>query len=209
MKNKYIWIAVTLLLCSFAMAQERLGAIPKDAYSDAQKKVVAEIATGPRAEIFSPLLPMLRSPELAYAAERFGESVYYQSQLDKRIYELAVLILARQTSQQFEWRVHYPLAIKLGIKQENIDAIGAGRRPLHLADDEQILYAFVVELLRTNQISDANYARFVDRFGERGVIDLVGLLGYYNTIAIMMNVDRTPVSPGATPLLKALRTPLP
>jgi 4-carboxymuconolactone decarboxylase len=200
---------VTALGCPMAFAQERLGPVPADAYTPEQKQVVAQIAAGPRTEMFSPLLPMLRSPQLGLAAERFGEYVYYSTVLDKRIYELAVLLLARQMTQQFEWRVHYPQAIKAGIKADDVDAIGAGRRPAHLAADEAIAYDFIIELYDRNEVSDATYAKFVGAFGERGVVELVGLLGYYNTIALMMNVNRTPLNPGTAPPLPPLARPLP
>lgn len=206
-----LWVGaiVTLSGAGSALSQERIGPVPPDQYTDAQKKVVADIATGPRTEMFSPLLPMLRSPELAYTAERFGEYVYYNSSFDKRVYEVAVLLLARFTTQQFEWRVHYPLSIKVGVRADTVDAIGAGRRPPHMPDDESAAYDFVVELFTRNQISDPTYARFVKQFGERGVIDMVGLLGYYNTIALMMNVNRTPPNPGTAPPLERLSKPLP
>jgi 4-carboxymuconolactone decarboxylase len=205
-----LWYAlVTALLCPMASAQERLGPVPVDAYTPEQRQVVAQIAMGPRTEMFSPLLPMLRSPQLGLAAERFGEYVYYSTVLEKRIYELAVLLLARHTTQQYEWRVHYPLAIKAGISPESAAAIGAGRRPAHLAADEAIAYDFIVELYGRNDVSDATYGKFVGAFGERGVVELVGLLGYYNTIALMMNVNRTPLNPGTTPLLAPLPRPLP
>ncbi len=196
-------------LCAAASAQERLAPITPDQYTEEQKNVVAEIAKGPRTEMFSPLLPMLRSPQLAYTAERFGETVFYTSTLDKPIYEIAVLLLARQSMQQFEWRVHYTNAIKAGIAQEDVDAIGAGRRPAHLTDDERIAYDFVVDLFKYNDVSDAHYAKFQARFGDRGVVDLVGLLGYYQTIAIMMNVNHTTLNPGTAPLLKPLAKPFP
>jgi 4-carboxymuconolactone decarboxylase len=176
---------VTVLAAAAADGQERLGPVSPDAYTPEQRQVVAQIATGPRKEMFSPLLPMLRSPQLAYTAERFGEYVYYDTALDKRIYELAVLLLARQTTQQYEWRVHYPQAIKAGIKPEDADAIAAGRRPAHLAADEAIAYDFIVELYRRNAVADATFAKFTNAFGERGVVDLIGLLGYYNTIALL------------------------
>jgi 4-carboxymuconolactone decarboxylase len=204
------WVLAATLTTSAALAQERLGAPPVDKYTDAQKKVVADIAaSGPRKEIFDPLLPMMRSPELAYTAERFGEHVYYNSGLDKRVYELAVILLARQMTQQFEWRVHYTSALKAGVKQADVEAIAAGRRPRTLEPDESAVYDFVVELYKKNQVSDATYARVVDKIGEKGVVEIVGLLGYYTTIADMMNVDRTPLHAGTAPLLKPLAKPLP
>jgi 4-carboxymuconolactone decarboxylase len=200
---------IATLVARTVAGQERLAAVPPTAYTPEQQQVVAQVAAGPRTEMFSPLLPMLRSPQLAYTAERFGEYVYYSTAFDKRIYELAVLLLARFTTQQYEWRVHYPQAIKAGIRSEDADAIAAGHRPPHLAADETIAYNFIIELYDRNEVSDASYAQFIGAFGERGVVELVGLLGYYNTIALMMNVNRTPLNAGTTPLLPPLARPLP
>jgi hypothetical protein len=91
----------------------------------------------------------------------------------------------------------------------DVDAIGAGRKPRTLEPDEAAAYDFVVELYKKNSVSDATYARVVDQLGERGVVEIVGLLGYYTTIADMMNVDRTPLHPGTAPMLKTLARPLP
>lgn len=207
--QKCSWILIALLGASGAMAQQRLGGVPADKLTDAQKKVIEDVKVGPRTELFSPLLPMLRSPELAYTAERFGEYVYYKNEFDKPIYELIVLLLGRHTSQQFEWRVHYPLAIKAGVKQADVDAIAAGKKPKTLTEDQQIAYDFVTEVLKTSAVGDRNYDRFVKKFGERAVVDTVGILGYYYTIALMLSVDRTPVKDSPVPLLKPLRNPLP
>lgn len=209
LKRPLGWLLPALAICAAAHAQERLAPVAPDRYTEEQRNVVAEVAKGPRTELFSPLIPMLRSPQLAYTAERFGETVYYTSTLDKPVYELAVLLLARQTMQQFEWRVHYTNAIKAGIARDDVDAIGAGRRPAHLTDDERIAYDFVVDLFKFNQISDAHYAKYQSRFGDRAVVDMVGLLGYYQTIAIMMNVNRTALNPGDAPPLKPLEKPFP
>jgi 4-carboxymuconolactone decarboxylase len=192
------------------MGQGRVGVVPDDQLTDAQKKVLEDVKVGPLGKMFDPLLPMLRNPGMAYTAQRFGEAVYFNSGLDKRIYELTVCLLGRAMTQQFEWRVHYPLAIKAGIKQENVDAIAAGRKPPSLAEDEQVTYDFVVELFTKNDVSDATYKRFVDKLGVKAVADVVGVLGYYGTIAYMLNVDRTPIrGDNSLPLLKPLEKPLP
>jgi 4-carboxymuconolactone decarboxylase len=105
--------------------------------------------------------------------------------------------------------VHYPLAIKAGIKQADVDAIGAGKKPKTLTEDQQIAYDFVTEVLKTSTVGDKNYDRFVKKFGERAVVDTVGILGYYYTIALMLSIDRTPVRESPVPLLKPLARPLP
>jgi 4-carboxymuconolactone decarboxylase len=202
-------VLVALSVASAAFGQQRVAPIPEDKMTDSEKQALSEIAKSGH-PLFSPLAPMLRSPGLIVSAQRFGEYVYFDNSLEPRIYELAVLLLARQTTQQYEWQVHYPKSIKAGVEQATADAIGAGVRPASMNADEAIAYDFVQELLKRNDISDATYAKFVGRFGERGVVDMIGLLGYYTTIALMMNADRTPIKePAVAPLLKPLATPLP
>lgn len=209
MKSFASSMILAALLAAGSASAQRLGPVSPDKMTDDQRKVIADVKVGPRTALFDPLLPMLRNPELAYSAERFGEAVYYKSGLEPRIYELTVLLLGRHTMQQFEWRVHYPLAIKAGIKQADVDAIGAGKKPRSLAEDEAIAYDFVVQLLKTNDVSDATYGRFVARFGEAAVVSVVGVLGYYNTIALMMNAEHTPLHDGNAPMLKPLKHPFP
>jgi 4-carboxymuconolactone decarboxylase len=193
-----------MLLAAVAAAQERMPPIPPEKMSDAQKKVVADVVSGPRGRLSPPFVPMLRSPELLARMQRIGEYLIYHNSLNPRIFEMSVMMLARQWTQQFEWRHHYPLALKAGVSQDALDAIAAGRRPPALADDEAIAYDFVSELLANKSVSDATYARFLDRFGEQNLTDLIGTMGFYTAIAMVTNVDRTPIEDGTAPVLKPL-----
>jgi 4-carboxymuconolactone decarboxylase len=115
---------------------------------------------------------------------------------------LAILITAREWTQQYEWNAHDPLAIKAGLKREIITAIAEGRRPEHMAEDEAILYDFCVELHRNRSVSDATYARALSKFGEEGIVEAATIEGYYAMLAMVMNTARTSLPPGATPALK-------
>jgi 4-carboxymuconolactone decarboxylase len=183
---------------SLAAAQQRLPRIPDEQLTEAQKKVVSDIVSGPRGRLSPPFVPLLRSPELLARVQKVGEYLIYHNSLPPRIFELSVLLVARQWTQQFEWRYHYPLALKAGLKADVIDAIAEGRRPAALAEDEAIAYDFVSELLQNRGVSDATYARFLGKFGEQGVMDQVGAVGFYTSIAMVANVDRTPVPPDNT-----------
>ena len=105
---------------------------------------------------------------------------------------------ARQLTQQYEWNAHYPLALKAGLKPDAAAAIAAGRRPEGMAEDEEIVYNFVAELLQNKSVSDPTYARVLTKFGEQGVIDTTGLVGYYATLAMILNVARSPAQPDST-----------
>lgn len=171
---------------------ERMPALKMEEMDDAQKAAAQELINGPRGAVFGPFIPLMRSPELMNRLQKVGEYLRYHSALDTRINEWVMLIVSRQWTQQFEWCMHYPLALKAGVKQEVLDALARGRRPSAMAEDEAIAYDLCDELARTHGVSDETYRRAVETFGERGVIDMVGLAGYFTTVSMVMNVARTP-----------------
>lgn len=171
---------------------ERMPALPTEAMDETQRAAAQELINGPRGAVFGPFIPLLRSPELMNRLQKVGEYLRFQSALDTRISEFVMLIVSRQWTQQFEWCMHYPLAIKAGIRQETLDALAEGRRPELMADDEALAYEICDELDRMRGLSDATYARAVASFGERGVLDMLGLIGYFTTVSIVMNTARTP-----------------
>jgi 4-carboxymuconolactone decarboxylase len=133
--------------------------------------------------------------------QKVGEYIRFVCPLDKRLNELAAIIAARHWNQQFEWWAHYRQALEAGLKREIADAIGEGRRPTGMAEDEEIVYDLLTEALVNKGASDATYARAVKKFGEQGLIDIVGIAGYYLLLAMVMNVTRTAVPEGpALPL---------
>ena len=171
---------------------ERMPALSFDVMSAAQNVAAQELIDGPRGAVFGPFIPLLRSPELMSRLQKVGEYIRFNSVLETRINEFVMLIVARQWTQQFEWCMHYPLALKAGIELRVLEALAAGRRPADMAEDEAIAYDLCDELARMHGISDATYALAVTKFGEQGVIDMVGLVGYFSTVSMVMNVARTP-----------------
>ena len=205
-------IAEVFVFCSFvvvtadmATAQDRLPAIPPDRMTTEQKKAVEEFVAARNAPISGPFIPMLRSPEVMTRARAMGDFLRYKSSLPPRLSEFVILITARQWTQQYEWNTHYDIAIKAGVKVEVAKAIAEGRRPEGLTEDEQILYDFCSELQHNRSVTDATYARMLSRFGEAGIIDSAGIVGYYSFLAIMLNIARTPADPSPAPTL----TPFP
>jgi 4-carboxymuconolactone decarboxylase len=167
--------------------------IPKAQWTDAQKKAAVEFAAMRGQEVFGPFAVMLRSPEVMLRAAAMGDYMRYQTSLPPALNELIILIVARHWSQQFEWYVHQPMALKAGLSPRIVAAVSKGRRPEALSGDETIVYEFATELLRLQNVSDSTYAKAVERFGEHGVIDMIGVAGYYSFLSMMMNTARTTV----------------
>jgi len=172
--------------------KNRMPPISLERMTEPQKKAAEELASGPRGGVRGPFVPLLRSPELMSRLQKVGEYLRYHSALDTRLNEFVMLIVSRHWTQQYEWCVHYPLALKAGLKPEIAEAVAEGRRPSGMAEDEAIAYDFCDELLRTHGVSETTYQQVVAKFGEHGLIDMVGLVGYFTTVAMVMNVAHTP-----------------
>ncbi len=171
---------------------DRMPPLAPERMDEAQKAAAAELTAGPRGGVKGPFIPMLRSPELMNRLQKVGEYLRFQSSLEARINEFVMLITSREWTQQFEWFVHTPLALKAGIRPEIVDALAEGRRPSGMAEDEEIAYEVCDELFRTHGVCETTYRRAIAKFGERGVIDMIGLVGYFSTVSMIMNVAHTP-----------------
>ena len=181
---------------SIAIAPERMPAIPADKMTAAQKQAAAALAAGPRGDVKGPFVALLRSPEFMDRVQRVGEYVRFRCPLDKRINEMAAAMTARHWTQQFEWWAHRRQAVEAGLKPAIAEAIAEGRRPAGMAEDEEIVHDFLTELLANKSVCDSTYERALRKFGEHGVIDLIGVSGYYGLLAMVMNVARTAVPEG-------------
>ena len=175
--------------------------IPADKMTEAQKKAAAEFSAA-RGTLTGPWVALLRSPEVVNRARALSDYLRFNSALPPRLSELVILITARQWTQQYEWNAHHVLALKGGLNPEIAKAVAEGRRPQHMAEDEEVVYDFCVELHRNRSVSDGTYARALSKFGEQGIIDMIGLNGYYTFNAMMMNVARTKVDMDNVPLLQ-------
>ena len=133
-----------------AVAQDRMPAIPLEKMNDLQKKYAEEIIKGPRGALYGPFVPLIRSPELMDKAQRMGEYLRFKSAIGNKLSELVILVVARQWTQQVEWYIHEPIAIKVGIKPEVVRAIAEGRRPTAMPEDEEIVYDFCTSCMRTS-----------------------------------------------------------
>ena len=174
--------------------QDRMPPLPADKMTDAQRKAAAEMIAGPRKGVKGPFIPLLRSPELMDRLQKVGEYLRFQSSLEQRISELVMLIVSREWTQHFEWFVHVPLGRKAGISEDTIAALAEGRRPSRMSEDEELAYDFCVELLRNKGVCETTYRRAVTKLGENGVIDMIGVAGYFTTVSMVMNVAHSPPS---------------
>lgn len=181
-------------------SQERLPTIPPDQYGAAQKKASEDFLATRKVPVFGPFEALMHSPEMMSLARGMGDYLRYKSAIGNMLSEFAIIITAREWSQDYEWWLHAPIAIEAGIKPEIVDAIRDGRRPAGMSEDEEIVYDFSIELHRNKSVSDATFARAEQRFGKNGVVDLVGINGYYTLLAMQLNTARYRIPEDAQPL---------
>jgi 4-carboxymuconolactone decarboxylase len=176
---------------------DRLPLPPPEERSAEQQAAVAEISSGPRGGVIGPFAPLLRSPELMTRLQKVGEHLRFGSPLDRRLFEMTILWIARWWDQGFEWSYHHPLALQAGLEPAIADALAEGRRPERMDPAAAAVWDVLDELHRTRGVSDATYARVLAELGDDGVVELIGTAGYYTTLAMVMNVARTPVPGGS------------
>jgi 4-carboxymuconolactone decarboxylase len=169
-----------------------------------QKTLVDHLLSGERGTLNGPFNVLLRSPEMGDLAQKLGTYIRFRTTVPTKLNELAILITARALNVQYEWAAHHKLALQAGLSPAIIEAVAAGKRPASMQPDEDIVYNFATELVNTKQVSDSTFHAAVDKFGERTVVDLIGVVGYYHFVSMMLNVDRYPLPEGAQPELKPL-----
>ena len=183
------------------MVGDRFRPLTWDEMTPPQRAMIEHLLAGERGTTSGPFNVFLRSPEMGDIAQQLGAQIRFHSSLPRRLNEMAILIVARHMTAQYEWYAHKRLALQAGLKQDIVDAIAAGRRPAGLQADEQALYTFESELLDRHEVGDATFKTAVAAFGERGVVDLINLMGYYHLVSMALNVDRYPLPDGAKPEL--------
>jgi 4-carboxymuconolactone decarboxylase len=179
------------------MSEERFTPLTPEQMTPAQQRMVAGIAAGPRGgDLRGPFKALLRSPELGDRIQRVGAYIRFESSIPPALNEMAILLAGRHWNAQFEFYAHRQLGLKAGMRPAIADAIALGERPEPMDADETIVWEFADELLRTTEVSDATFAAVVGRFGEQGVLDLIGAIGYYSMVSMILNVDRVQLPPG-------------
>jgi 4-carboxymuconolactone decarboxylase len=186
----------------------RFGPLPLESMTPEQRTVADAIASGPRGPapvLRGPFEALLRSPGLADPAQKLGAFVRFGTSLPKALNEMAIIMVARRWTAQFEWYAHRQMALDAGLDPAIPDAIAKGERP-HLDGDGTAVYEFVTELLERGDVSDAAFAAVESRWDKRGAADLIGAVGYYTLVSFLLNVDRYPLPEGEVPLRPLERT---
>jgi len=164
----------------------------------AQKAVVdATLATG-RTSFDGPFNISLRSPEMATLSAPLAAYLRTKSTaVPAKLKEIAIMLTARFWGGQFVWYSHRQQALDAGLSAAFIDAMAAGERPAVMTAEEAVVLDFCEQLLKTRQVSDDNFKAMAERFGERGIVELVGLMGQYHTLTMLFAIDRYPLPEGA------------
>jgi len=201
-------ILLGLSFAVMAYAQElhlrgdRFKPLTYDLMTPEQKTLTDHLLSGERRTMDGPFNAMLRSPEMGDLAQKLGAYLRFHSSVPRKLNELAIIITARHWNSQFEWYAHHRYALEAGVSPAIADAVAAGKRPASMQPDEEAVYSFCTELLTTKQVSDKTFDAAVKTLGERGVMDLIGVMGYYHFVSMVLNVDRYPLPEGAKPELK-------
>jgi 4-carboxymuconolactone decarboxylase len=204
MTIRYALLVLAFTQAISVSAQDRLPPIPADKMTEAQKKAVAEYKDLRKTDLTGPpWTVMLRDPDWIVPALEMRLHVQARPVLGNKLTEFAILIAAREWTNNYEWNAHSAAAAQAGLNAAIIAAVADGRRPEHVADDEEILYDFCAELLHNKGVSDATYARALAKFGEAGVVEIANIEGYYVYLSMIMNTARSPVPAGAKPQLAA------
>ena len=169
----------------------RLALIEEDKMNEAQRALLAALRAGPRGKSIAlrgPFAAWMHAPEFGELAQRFGAHCRFRTKLPKRLSEFAILCTARAWRAQYEWYAHGPMAADAGVKPKTIADLKAGREPKSAPKDERAIYAFVQELYKTKRVSDRSYKRLQAILGDTGLVELVGILGYYVVVSMTLNV---------------------
>lgn len=174
----------------------RFPTLSREQMTDTQRRAYDAIVAGPRGGARGPFNALLRSPELADRVQKVGEYLRFRSSVPARLNELAILVNARFWGSKFEFYAHRVLALKAGLAPAIADAVAANTRPADMQPDEALVYDFCATLHRQHVVDDALFERAVAAVGEGGVMDLIGVSGYYTLVSMVLNVAEVPLPDG-------------
>jgi 4-carboxymuconolactone decarboxylase len=179
----------------------RLPAVGLDSLTPEQQALVDAIKSGPRGTFSNegPFAVYLHAPPYGLLAQKLGGHLRFQTSVSPRLSEFAILCTGQFWKAQYEWYAHATIAAKQGVKEATIRDLKAGRAPKSAPRDEMAIYAFIKELYVTRRVRNATYARVHKFLGDAGMVELVGILGYYVLISMTLNVFRMPLPAGVVP----------
>jgi 4-carboxymuconolactone decarboxylase len=179
----------------------RLEPLDLNSLTAEQQRVADAIRSGPRGGMRGPFEAWLRSPNLADYAQQLGAYCRFGTQLPRDVAELAILVTGKHWKAQFEFWAHARLAREAGLPEDVIEAVRTGGQPRFERSDLSAAYDLLAEYLSTNRVSDESYKRALATFGERGLVDLIGIVGYYGLVSMTLNIFQVAVPTGeAEPL---------
>ena len=165
----------------------------------AQKRVHDQIVSGKRGRFGGPFQLLIRAPGICEHAAPLGEYLRWGTSLPDRLSELAIVTTASFWRAQYEWYAHAPLAEQAGVPAAAIEAIRTGGTPVFHEADERLVYRVCNEIFRTQRLSDQSFGEAVAAFGERGLVEIVSIIGYYTLIGNTLNVFQVPLPDGESP----------
>ena len=194
---------------SLVLVGDRFKPLKYDEMTPEQKTMIDHLLAGERGGARGPFNVLLRSPEVGDFAQQFGGAMRFRTALPKDVSETIIIMTGRFWMAQYEWTAHKAAALQNGVKPEIVNAIATGKRPSGMPPEMEVAYNLIDELLTTHQVTDATFQAARKRYGEKGVVDMIGLSGWYGLVSMALNVDRYPLGPGVQPELKPLDNPLP
>lgn len=177
----------------------RIHLFPNDSMDPAQKAVLDKIVSGPRGRIQGPLRAALYNPELADKWQALGALLRYGTSLPARLSEIAILVTGRACQSPFEWYAHRLEGEKAGLEPAFLEALLAQTEPPGMSPQDAVVWRYAVELNRHKSVSDATYQAALASFGEKGVVELTALIGYYTMVAMTLNCHEIPLPEGVAP----------
>ncbi|MCU1336719.1 MAG: 4-carboxymuconolactone decarboxylase [Bryobacterales bacterium] len=194
---------------SLVLVGDRFKPLKYDEMTPEQKTMIDHLLAGERGGVRGPFNVLLRSPEVGDLGAEFGGAMRFRTTLPGDVREVIIIMTGRYWMAQYEWNSHKAAALQNGVNPAIVDAIATGKRPTGMKPEMEIAYNLIDELLTTHQMTDATFKAAKDKYGERGVVDMVGLSGWYGLVSMLLNVDRYPLPEGVQPDLKPLENPLP
>jgi len=194
---------------SVVLVGDRFKPLQYEEMTPEQKTMIDHLLAGERGGVRGPFNVLLRSPEVGDLGQQFGGAMRFRTGLPRDVSETIIIMTGRYWMAQYEWASHKAAALQNGVSLAIVEAIATGQRPTGMKPEMEVAYNLIDELLTTHQVTDATFKAAKDRYGERGVVDMIGLSGWYGLVSMLLNVDRYPLAEGTQPDLKPLENPLP
>ncbi|HEY4361171.1 MAG TPA: hypothetical protein VGN17_09390 [Bryobacteraceae bacterium] len=194
---------------SLVLVGDRFKPLKYDDMTPEQKTMIDHLLAGERGGANGPFNVLLRSPEVGDLGQQFGGAMRFRTVLPRNVSEVIIIMTGRYWMAQYEWNSHKNAALQNGVPAAIVDAIASGERPTGMPPEMEVAYNLIDELWTTHQVTDATFQAAKDRYGDKGVFDIVGLSGWYGMVSMLLNVDRYPMPAGVPPGLQPLENPLP